>query len=41
MVDDLNRSRESLKALLEFKGKYFDGDRQTQKTVLQSELCKK
>lgn len=27
MVDDLSRSLENVKALLEFKGKYFDGDR--------------
>ena len=30
MVDDLSRSLENVKALLEFEGKYFDRDRQAQ-----------
>ena len=40
MVDDLIRSLENFKAFMEFKGKYFDGDRQSQETMLQKELCK-
>ena len=38
IVDDLIRSLENFKAFMEFKGKYFDGDRQSQQTVLQKEL---
>ena len=30
MMDDLICSVENFKALIEFKGKYFDGDRQAQ-----------
>ena len=41
MMDDLICSVENFKALIEFKGKYFDGDRQAQWTVPQKELCKK
>ena len=40
MMDDLICSVENFKALIEFKGKYFDGDRQAQWTVPQKELCK-
>ena len=41
MVNDLISSLENFKALIEFKGKYFDRDRQAQWKVLQKELCKK
>ena len=41
MVNDLISSIENFKALIEFKGKYSDGDRQAQWKALQKELFEK
>ena len=40
IVDNLISILEKFKALTEFKGKYFDDDRQAKYTVLWKELCK-
>ena len=39
IVDDFIKNLENFKALIEFKGKHFDDDRQAQYTVLPKELC--
>ena len=41
IADNLISILEKFKALTEFKGKYFDDDRQAKYTVLWKELCKK
>ena len=41
MVDKLISNLEKFKALKEFKGNLYDGDRKEQYTVLRRELCKK
>ena len=41
MIDDLLNALENYRSMMKFKGKDFDGDRNSQYTAIRKELCQK